>query len=85
MPAVEARFRGEFEELVPPYDERLAHHLKYNYSWPWYQNRTFVFCYHYFMNGVEVGYYIPSVDSGFIFETPRVWDAGMKAQLSEDC
>lgn len=83
MPGVKARFRYDFEQVLPPYDERLAHHIKRQGYWHWH-DPTFVFSYHYFKDGVEVGYYIPTVDFGFLFETPRVWDAGMKAQLTVD-
>ncbi len=36
---------------------------------------------HYFLNGLEVGYWSPITGLGFVFEKPRIWCDKLKSVL----
>jgi len=69
-------YKHRFEELIV-FDRVMRYVItddrysfnRYNF-WPKTQTTMF---YHYFKDGVEVGYWCCYTNDGFIFETPRVW------------
>ena len=63
--------RGDFEQQID-YDQQLEMKIKRR-GYYWDGTQWLTTFYHYFKAGVEVGYWCALTESGFIFETPRVW------------
>jgi hypothetical protein len=76
------RSRWDFEQFVQGADEcgayvvasRPNHYCTGEVS-------VSIIHFHYFKNGVELGYWSPITDLGFVFETPRVWHQPWKDAL----
>lgn len=71
-------YRQDFEASID-FDQILLFEVKetrYLYGFSHYE------CYHYFLNGAEVGYFIPCMDRGLVFETPRIWHESFKSHPS---
>lgn len=49
--------------------------------WYWANPENLVIHRHFFLNGVEVGYWSPMTGLGYVFETPRVWCKEFKDAL----
>lgn len=65
-------YKHRFEELI--IFDSVYRYIITNADRYYYASRTSTtMFYHYFKDGVEVGYWCCYTNDGFIFETPRVW------------